>query len=270
MMGCRRVLPFVLASLLVTGLARAEAEAPARIALVIDDVGYQWDLDRALLELDPRVALAIIPEGPHAPSLARMASEQQREVMVHLPLGGLGYDNCRLALTCIGMDWDEGRIREHLIEQLRRVPGAIGLNNHQGSHFTGNEEAVRRLVGAIVEVGDQWLGRSLIVLDSRTVPGTKLESVARSQGLAALRRRVFLDHDNAPEAIASAWQDLIDLARYHGSAIAIGHPRPNTLAFLRLALPSLEAEGVELVTISDLAASLSAESERATGTVTAP
>ena len=93
----------------------------------------------------------------------------------------------------------------------------------------------------------------MFVLDSRTVADSYLESVARQAGLPAARRRVFLDHDNDPRAIARAWEDLIMLARRHGDAVAIGHPRQNTLAFLREQLPLLEAQGLELVAVSELA-----------------
>src|SRR6056297_1093804 len=72
------------------GVARAE---PPRVAIVIDDVGFQWQLDQRAMALDPPVALAIIPEGPLAGYLARKAAQQNREVWVHLPMAGLHNDN---------------------------------------------------------------------------------------------------------------------------------------------------------------------------------
>jgi polysaccharide deacetylase 2 family uncharacterized protein YibQ len=45
---------------------------------------------------------------------------------------------------------------------------------------------------------------------------------------------------------------LLRIAKRDGEAIAIGHPYPETLAFLKERLPRLEQEGVELVFVSEL------------------
>jgi polysaccharide deacetylase 2 family uncharacterized protein YibQ len=229
----------------------ARAETP-KIAIVIDDIGFQWALDHRALGLSREVAVSIIPESPHGSTIARRATEQAREIWLHLPLAGLRHDNCQAGLTCLQSDWSPETMRAHLLGQLGMVPGAIGINNHQGSRFTADRDAVERLVAAIGQVKRDF-GKSLIVLDSRTVASSQLERVAFEDGLKTLRRRVFLDHRNDPESIASAWQDLIDLARYHGHAVAIGHPRETTLSFLETALLDLHDLGIQLVPPSRLA-----------------
>ncbi len=226
------------------------AECP-RIAIVIDDLGFQDELDDAVMAMDYRVAVAIIPEAPAARRLARLAGRQQRDVLIHLPLAGLYHDNCQPALTCIGTHWSAERMRAHLADALDRVEGAVGINNHQGSRFTANEQAVRNLVTAIDHLGRER-GQALFVLDSRTSPTTLLEHKALLAGLKANRRHVFLDHSNEPEHIQQAWFDLLALARSGGSAIAIGHPRINTIRFLEQTLPELESTGIRLVTLSSL------------------
>jgi uncharacterized protein len=228
----------------------AWAESP-RIAIVIDDLGFQPIRDRAILELDARLTAAIIPEAPLARRLARQAGREHRDVLVHLPLPGLHHDDCQPVLTCIGEDWEQEQVEKALLSALARVEGAIGLNNHQGSRFTGDPEAVARLVAGIGRISQQR-GQPLLVLDSRTVPGSLLERKARQAGLPAGRRHIFLDHSDAPEDIERAWQDLVELARRRGSAVAIAHPRPNTIAFLSEALLQLEDQGIELVPISAL------------------
>lgn len=238
--------------LAVSALANADALAePPRIAIVIDDMGYQAGHDRAILALDPRIAVAVIPEAPDAVSVSDRAVRQGRELLIHLPLEGLVHDNCQPALTCIGRDWSVARIQQHLDGALDRVDGAVGINNHQGSRFTRDADAVARLVSGIERVGRRR-GQALFVLDSRTVVDTRLEQTALEAGLAATRRQVFLDHRHDPESIRMAWEDLLDLARYHGSALAIGHPRRFTIDFLEEILPTLAAENVELVPPSAL------------------
>jgi polysaccharide deacetylase 2 family uncharacterized protein YibQ len=228
--------------------ARAE---PPRIAIVIDDVGFQWQLDQRAMALDPPVALAIIPEGPLASRLARQAARQGREVWVHLPMTGLGHDNCQSGLTCLDPDWSPETMRDHLLRQLALVPEAVGINNHQGSEFTSDSGAVGCLVGAIGLV-NQGRARPLMVMDSRTVESSQLEHIARAGGLKTLRRRVFLDHSKNPDDLLPAWRRLIALAHREGQAIAIGHSREATLDFLELAIGELLAEGIELVPPSAL------------------
>jgi uncharacterized protein len=238
------------AGLLVAALT-AHAELP-RISIVIDDLGFQPGLDQAIMAMDERLTVAIIPEAPAARKLARQAGRQRRDVLIHLPLAGFYHDDCQPVLTCIGMDWSVEQMQELLLAALGEVEGAIGLNNHQGSRFTSDSVAVGRLVTGISQISEQRR-QPLLVLDSRTAPGSLLEQKARKAGLPAGRRHVFLDHSNEPEDIERAWQHLLDLAREHGSAIAIGHPRSNTIRFLEEMLPALVGEGVELVPVSDLA-----------------
>lgn len=228
----------------------AAADAP-RIAIVIDDLGYLAVNDRQVLALDARIAVAIIPDGPLAPDLSRQAAGQQREVLIHLPLAAVNHDNCEFEATCIDPGWSALRMASHLRWAAERVEHAIGLNNHQGSRFTADAEAVRRLVTGIGLL-DRLHGVGLFVLDSRTTAQSVLEYQARGAGLQAARRNVFLDHDPCPDAIEAAWEELLETARRDGSAIAIGHPHKVTLEFLDRAVIGLEEHGIELVPISEL------------------
>jgi uncharacterized protein len=249
-MGIGGVRQIVVIFLYAAWLSGAVADTPT-IAIVIDDLGYLAVNDRDVLSLDERVAVAIIPDGPLAPKLSRKAASQKRDILIHLPLSGVSHDDCEFEATCVDPDWSPSRMADHLRWAAERVDQAIGINNHQGSLFTSEHEAVRRLVAAITLL-ERSHGIHLFVLDSRTTPCSRLEEQAREAGLATARRNVFLDHDPSPEAIASAWAQLLEQARRHGSAIAIGHPRRQTIEFLEQAVPQLAHEGVELVRVSQL------------------
>ncbi|MFW5815759.1 MAG: divergent polysaccharide deacetylase family protein [Wenzhouxiangella sp.] len=232
-------------------LASAATAGPsALVAVVIDDLGYQPALDRAALELDPRVAVGVIPDAPGARQVALAAAQQGREVLIHLPLSHAGPDDCQVTL-CPGLDWSAERMHRHLEWAARQVPLAVGLNNHQGSAFTADAAATRRLVEGLVLLNRQREA-PLFVVDSRTTPHSQLAHEAARAGIAVGQRRVFLDHDRSPEAIAGAWMRLLERARTSGQAIAIAHPYPETLAFLARVLPGLDAGDVALVTISEL------------------
>ena len=63
---------------------------------------------------------------------------------------------------------------------------------------------------------------------------------------------MFLDNQQDPDYVSRQLERLIAIARERGSAIGIGHPYPPTLAVLAQQLPSLAAQGVEIVPVSEL------------------
>jgi uncharacterized protein len=73
---------------------------------------------------------------------------------------------------------------------------------------------------------------------------------ATAYGVPHVARDVFLDDDQTPSAIAKQLARVEQVARQHGSAIAIGHPHDATIAALRSWLPSLDGKGLALVPVS--------------------
>jgi hypothetical protein len=66
------------------------------------------------------------------------------------------------------------------------------------------------------------------------------------------RRNVFLDPAPGAATVRAQFRRLLRLARRDGSALGIGHPRPDTLAVLQDELPRLKHLGIELVAASRL------------------
>ena len=95
-------------------------------------------------------------------------------------------------------------------------------------------------------------GRRLYFIDSRTTAATVAYDAARRAGVPAASRKVFLDDTPSKEAILAQLQLAARDASRDGSAIAIGHPRPATIAALAQGAPELEARGIHLVFASDL------------------
>jgi len=89
-----------------------------------------------------------------------------------------------------------------------------------------------------------------VFLDSRTTPTSVGIRLAAGYRVPHAARDVFLDDDQAPAAIAKQLARVEQLARQHGSAIAIGHPHDATINALETWLPTLAAKGFALVPIS--------------------
>jgi polysaccharide deacetylase 2 family uncharacterized protein YibQ len=89
-------------------------------------------------------------------------------------------------------------------------------------------------------------------LDSVTTPKSAIVGAAKAAGIPWARRRVFLDNVDQVDAVRKQLFEAVALARKQGSCIAIGHPRPNTLAVLKEEGPSLAQNGIVLLKVSDL------------------
>jgi polysaccharide deacetylase 2 family uncharacterized protein YibQ len=223
----------------------APSVTPARIAIVIDDLGN----DREALERIARwpfpVAGAVLPGLPDSADAARRLSGSGKEVLLHLPMEPDGYPRVRPGPGVVLRADSDEKIAQTVAEDLDSVPGAVGVNNHMGSAATADARVMRAVVRVLA-------ARRLFLLDSRTTEATVARRVADEAALPAVSRRVFLDAVESPEAIDRAFRDLLRKARTDGPALAIGHPHPATLALLERELPLLAGKHVELVTVGSL------------------
>ncbi len=217
------------------------APAPARIAIVLDDMGARPASDPLALELPLAVALSFLPHATRTPALARAAQQQGREILIHLPMQAVGQPARPGQLT---LDMDRTELEALLRQARARLPQAMGLNNHQGSLATRHPALMAWLMEALDRQG-------LWFLDSRTTAHSLALHMAQAHELPSTWRDVFLDHDPDPQAIDEQFRRLLQLARRQGSALAIGHPRPATLAVLRQALARLPPD-IRLVAPSQL------------------
>jgi hypothetical protein len=65
-----------------------------------------------------------------------------------------------------------------------------------------------------------------------------------------LERNVFLDNVNEVAAVNDRLAEVERIARHHGTAIAIGHPRDATLSALAAWIPHLGERGLVLVPLT--------------------
>lgn len=239
------VLHLLLIALLLPGLAAgAPASQRPAISILIDDIGDRLGPGRQAVELPGPVALAFLPHTPHAAALAQLAHEYRKEVLLHLPMQAV--EAGPLGPGAMTLDMDRAQFLRTLAANLASVPHLVGVNNHMGSLLTQHPGHMTWLMQALKRRGD------LFFLDSRTSAATVAEQMALENGLPALRRHVFLDHDRSRAAVEREFERLLALARRQGHAIAIGHPYPSTLAVLQARLQQLEAAGIELIPMTEM------------------
>ncbi len=204
----------------------ADAAGRPRLAIVLDDAGHSPADVELLSELPPQVAVAVLPNAAFAHHVAQGFLRQGREVLIHLPMepranGGVGPGE---GAILVGLSEEEVRRR---VEAARAaVPGAVGVNNHMGSRATGDEPTMIAVMAALA-------GQGLYFLDSRTTATSLALGAARRAGIPAVQRDVFLDVVADEPAVRRALGEAVELARANGSAVAIGHVHPTTVAVLR-------------------------------------
>lgn len=217
----------------------------ARVAVIIDDIGYRKKEALALMEIEAPITFSVLPAGPYSRDLAALAWKKGREIMLHLPLepdrelGGVFPEDI------IRADLPEPELRARVRDALLKVPQASGVNNHMGSLFTKKPAPM----GVVLE---EIHKKGLYFVDSRTTPESVAGTLSREMGLPTTERNVFLDDDADYEATVAQLEKTGEIARQRGFAVAIGHPYPTTVAALRDAVPRLEAEGIHLVPVSDV------------------
>ena len=229
---------------LLVSAAGAAAELP-RIAIIIDDLGYQLEAGHRSINLPGPVACAILPSTPRATSLAEAAFANGKEVLLHLPLEA-GSENGRPEPGGMLLDMSREQFTTIFAKDLDSVPHAIGVNSHRGSMLTRHPGHMNWLMEELLRRGD------LFFVDSYTTHQSVALQLARENGVPALRRDVFLDPDRQAETVEREFERLKTLARKNGAAVGIGHPFPATLALLEREIPKLNDEGIELVSISEL------------------
>ncbi len=240
--------PLLVLAALWTGVAlsmaaRAEDSPQPTIAIIIDDMGNQYEPGLALVELPYPLTLSFLPQRPYTQQLSQLAHEAGKEIMLHAPMEtarglGLGYG----ALTS-GMS--EQEIKRTLMRTLNDIPYVMGVNNHMGSHLTQQTQVMAWLMEVLREYPYYFV-------DSRTSAQTVAQRVALEHRIPSLSRDVFLDHEQNWEFVDQQFKRLLDIAHKQGTAIAIGHPHEVTIRYLREALPQLDEAGIRIATVSAL------------------
>ena len=224
----------------------AFAAEPARIAIIIDDLGQQQVAGVKAISLPGPVALSFLPRTQFADAQARAAHGLGKEVLLHLPLQPGG--EAKAFPTAIRTGTDHAELRAYFRDALDSVPYAAGVNNHQGSLLTEMPQPMNWLMEEFA------LHPGLYFVDSRTSASSIAYRAARQHGVPAAERSVFLDAERGEAAVRAAFHHLVAKALKDERALAIGHPHPETLKVLNEEIPKLKGTGVELVTPSELIA----------------
>lgn len=219
------------------------AAGPPRVALIIDDGGYGREVTEAVLGMNPKLTLAILPFTPFGVDTAQRGAALGFEIMLHMPMEPFSKAVKFKGQLNVGMEPAE--IARLTQEAIATVPGLVGINNHTGSKFTSDADSMRHFFAALA-------GQPYYFVDSVTSAKSQAYAIAKEAGIRTARRSVFLD-DHADAAYIRKQFDLLRAnAKRDGAAIGIGHFRPKTVEVLPSEIEKTIGEGITLVHASEL------------------
>ncbi|MBM3245895.1 MAG: divergent polysaccharide deacetylase family protein [Candidatus Omnitrophica bacterium] len=234
---------FILAGRRPGKMAPAPAVIKGRIAIVIDDWGYNLNNLPLAEEIKYPLTVSILPHLSYSRVVAGQLHKRGFQVILHLPMEPK--EKVRLEKNTVMTQMDESTIKNIIDEDLASVAYARGVSNHMGSMATED----RRTMMAVFR---ELKKRNLYFLDSLVSSDSAGFDLAQKMRLGFAKRDVFLDNTEDPDYIRGQIYKLKSKARVYGRAIGIGHDRRVTLEVLREVMPQIEKEGYKFVFVSDL------------------
>jgi hypothetical protein len=226
------------------GAKNSGGKGNARLAIIIDDLGGDRPAADAVFALAYPLTISVLPNHEHSADIANEAHRRGFQVMLHLPMQSVANETPEARELLPGMPAPE--VAAMVDQFLQNVPGAAGVNNHQGSQATADAALMDELMPVLRD-------RRLFYVDSRTTAATVAYDTAQDFGVRSAFRSVpFLDDVAEVAAVRKQLELALRGAREKGDAVAIGHPHPATLQALREVLPHAEERGVRLVLASEL------------------
>jgi polysaccharide deacetylase 2 family uncharacterized protein YibQ len=216
-----------------------------KLALIIDDGGYNLEAVEEILRSSRPITLAILPHSLHGPKAALLAHKRGVEIMLHLPMEPKEGEPAPLEKNTVRVGMSAARVEEIVKEDLRLVAHVRGVNNHMGSKATEDPKVMAVLMAILKR-------EKLYFVDSHTGKHSVGREVARNAGVSFALNDFFIDNQKELGAIKAVLLQAARKAKARGKAVAIGHPHPLTAQAIKEMIPAIEREGVRLVFASEV------------------
>ena len=220
-----------------------------KVAIIIDDLGYDRRMARRFLELETDLTFSVLPHTPHTRTISREIKNRGRELILHLPMEPVEYPRIDPGPGALLTSMDPDELIQQLRDNLAAVPGVKGVNSHMGSRLTAAPDQMNQIFSILKQ-------QNLYFVDSRSTARSSGRSSARLLKVPFAERDIFIDHVPDSAFIRSQCRKLIRIAKKRGYAVGIAHPYKTTYNVLREILPELQQE-VRVVPVSQIVSVIS-------------
>ena len=194
-----------------------------KLVIIIDDVVSKSQKDK-ILNIGYPITMAFLPPNGVQKESAIIAQNLPFH-MIHFPMqASKNFKNIEIDTLNISDSYEKIEAR---VKKLRDLyPNTTYTNNHTGSVFTENYEAMDKLFRALKKY-------NFIFVDSKTTPNSVAKELSIKYQMPYIVRDTFLDNDRSFTAIQNQLKDAVRVAKKQGFAIAIGHPYEVTFKVLK-------------------------------------
>ena len=218
----------------------ASIKGRAKLVIVIDDVAT-FEHASMIKSLGLKITPSIFPATkthPDTPNIARTFEFY----MIHLPMQAKHFDSPEIGTLTINESFES--MHEKIKKIRKDFPRAKYTNTHTGSRFTSDFDAMDKAYRALIEQG-------FVFVDSKTIAQTAVARAAKKHNQPYISRDIFLDDDPSASAIRRELVAAVNLAKKRGYAIAIGHPKKNTITVIKESKNNL-LKDVDVVYLKDI------------------
>jgi polysaccharide deacetylase 2 family uncharacterized protein YibQ len=223
----------------------AATKVIGKIAVVLDDWGYNSYHCKYLQNIDAPVTAAILPNLPFSKQVLACARAAGQEAILHLPLEPYANNDKYPRDYILTTKMSSKELTVLLKKILDEFPGISGVNNHMGSKATEDPRVMTIVMTEIKK-------RGLFFVDSVTSSRSVCPQVAQEIKIPFARRVVFLDNRNERVSIERSFAEGARIAREKGFALIIGHDRELTLKILAEQITKLKQQGYQFLSVKDL------------------
>ena len=210
-----------------------------KLVIIIDDVSFKGHV-RRIKEIPFKITPSFFPPTKRHPNTVLYAKEFPH-YMVHVPMQAIHFP--KPEPKTLNIDDSYQTILNRIKEVKKDFPKAKFINNHTGSTFTANKEAMLKLFKALK-------AENIGFVDSKTTPHSKSLIAESKYHIPLYTRNIFLDNEENATYIRNQLKKAVKIAKRKGYAIAIGHPHKITLETLKNSTDLLK--DVEVVYIDEL------------------
>ena len=216
-----------------------------KLAVIIDDCGYDMKTVRTLLDTKFPFSYAILPFKDFSSDVLAMVNEQGRVPMLHLPMEPMNKSAMSEGKSTVQVSMTADQQRALVRKAVNSLPGIMGVNNHQGSRATSDPTTMKNVLRELKS-------QNLFFVDSKTTASSKGRDIARSMGVPTARNDIFLDNSTNPEEIRKQIYKAFAMAEKNGSAIAICHARPATALCWKKYADEFRKSGITFVPVTEV------------------
>lgn len=219
-----------------------KAEGGAKIAILLDDSGYDYELAKRVVQLETPISFAIIPHLQYTRQTADLARKNRLPVFLHFPMQPKSYPDTDPGKGAALLNMPEILLAGVVKQNMESIGKVDGFNNHMGSAFTESAPKMRQVLNLMKDYTQTFV-------DSNTSRESAAFSTCQELGLTCGLNKKFIDNTADVTYIQSKLVETAELANKLGTVIAIGHLRPATVDALEQSLARMKKKGYSFISI---------------------